>query len=89
MRRQGVRADGLLKDGDNLTQRYKKLEARLQQQADAQSSLEGECEDLGAQAESTRTWITQLLRPLTSPGSDVQTEEMQKKAQVRLELRLF
>lgn len=90
MRRQGVRAEGLLKDGDNLTQRYKKLEARLQQQADAQSSLEGECEELSAQAESTRTWITELLQPLTSAGLDVQTEEMKKKkAQVRAELRQF
>lgn len=89
VRRQGVRAEGLLKDTDNLTQRYKKLEARLQQQADDQNTLEGECDDLSAQAESTRTWITELLRPLASPGPDVQTEEMKKKAQVRTELRHF
>lgn len=83
VRRQGVRAEGLLKDADNLTQRYKKLEARLQQQAQAQNDLEGQCEDLSAQAESTRTWITQLLGPLDPPDPDVPAEEMKKKAQVR------
>lgn len=82
VRRQGVRAESLLKDGDNLIQRYKKLEARLQQQADAQNTLEGECDDLSTRAESTRTWITELLQPLASPGPDVQTEEMKEKAQV-------
>lgn len=82
VRRQGVRAESLLKDGDNLIQRYKKLEARLQQQADAQNTLEGECDDLSTQAESTRTWITELLQPLASPGPVVQTEEMKEKAQV-------
>lgn len=82
MRRQGVRAESLLKDGDNLIQRYKKLEARLQQQTDAQNTLEGECDDLSTQAKSTRTWIMELLHPLASPGSDVQTEQMKEKAQV-------
>lgn len=82
VRRQGVRAESLLKDGDNLVQRYKKLESRLQQQADAQNTLERECDDLSTQAESTRTWITELLQPLASPASDVQTEEMKERAQV-------
>lgn len=90
VRRQGVRAEGLLKDADNLTQRYKKLEARLQRQADAQNALEGQCDDLGAQADSARTWIAQLLQPLASPAaaSDVPAQEMKEKAQVRTEPRL-
>lgn len=86
VRRQGVRAEGLLKDADNLTQRYKKLEVRLQEQADAQNTMEGKCDELNAQAESTRTWISDLLQPLASPGPDVQTEEMKEKAQVRTEI---
>lgn len=85
VRRQGVRAEGLLKDADNLTQRYKKLEARLQQQAQVQDALEGQCDELSVQAEGTRTWITQLLQPLASPAPDVPAEEMKKKAQVRTE----
>lgn len=86
VRRQGVRAESLLKDGDNLIQRYRNLEARLQRQADVQSSLEGECDKFNTQAESTRAWITDLLQPLTSPGSDAQTEEMENKAQVSEDL---
>ena len=82
MRRQGVRAETLLKDGDNLIQRYRNLEARLQKQAKAQSDLEGECDRFDTQAESTRTWIRDLLQPLSSTGRDVQTEEMKCKAQV-------
>lgn len=80
MRRQGIRADGLLKDGDNLIQRYRNLDARLQQQADAQSALEGECDKFNAQAESTRAWISDLLRALADP--DTQTQEVKNKAKV-------
>lgn len=82
MRRQGVRAESLLKDGDNLIQRYRNLEARLQKQADTQSALEGEFDKLNTQAESTRTWITTLLQPLTPHSTDTKTEEMKHKAQV-------
>lgn len=82
VRRQGVRAESLLKDGDNLIQRYRNLEARLQKQADAQTALQGRCEELNTQAESTRTWISGLLQPLTAPGTDTHTEEMKNKAQV-------
>ncbi|KAG8013457.1 Nesprin-2 [Nibea albiflora] len=87
VRRQGVRAESLLKDGDNLIQRYRNLEARLQKQADAQSALEGEFDKLNAQAESTRTWITTLLQPLTSHSTDTKTEEMKHKAQAVLSSR--
>lgn len=82
VRRQGIRAESLLKDSDNLIQRYRNLEARLQRQADAQRSLEEECDKFITQAESTRSWITDLLQPLTSPGTDTQKEEMKNKAQV-------
>lgn len=80
MRRQGVRAEGLLKDSDNLIQRYRNLSARLEEQAEAQKVLQGECDLFNSQAESTRTWITALLKPLS--GLDHQPEEMIYKAQV-------
>lgn len=80
MRRQGVRAEGLLKDSDNLIQRYRNLSVRLEEQAEAQNVLQGECDLLKSQAESTRAWITELLKPLSGP--DHQPEEMIYKAQV-------
>lgn len=80
MRRQGVRAEGLLKDSDNLIQRYRNLSVRLQEQAEAQSVLQQECEAFSSQAESTRTWIAELLKPLSGP--DTQSEEMNYRAQV-------
>nr|XP_033499149.1 nesprin-2 [Epinephelus lanceolatus] len=84
LRKQGVRGESLLKDGDNLIQRYSNLEARLQKQADAQSALEGEFDKFNTQTESTRTWITDLVKPLTSTGRDTQTEEIKQKAQAVL-----
>ncbi|XP_031729025.1 nesprin-2-like, partial [Anarrhichthys ocellatus] len=84
VRRQGVRAESLLKDGDNLIQRYRNLESRLQRQADAQSALERESDKFNSQAKSTRTWITDLVGPLASPGRDAQTEQMKHKAQAVL-----
>lgn len=80
VRRQGVRAESLLKDGDNLIQRYRNLVARLQEQAEAQSSLEGECDQFSTQAESTRAWISDLLQPLTAADTD--TDVMKDRAQV-------
>ncbi|MEQ2177732.1 hypothetical protein GOODEAATRI_006646 [Goodea atripinnis] len=79
IRRQGVRAENILKDGDNLLQRYRNLEARLQQQAAAQSVLEEEYNRFKAQTESTRTWISDLSQPLMSPGKDTDVEEMKQK----------
>ncbi|KAM6917368.1 uncharacterized protein PEZ65_013189 [Lycodopsis pacificus] len=84
VRRQGVRAESLLKDGDNLTQRYRNLESRLQRQADAQSALESESDTFSSQAKSTRTWITGLVGPLASLGGDAQTEQRKHKAQAVL-----
>lgn len=82
VRRQGVRADSLLKDGDNLIQRHRNLEARLQKQAEARSVLQGEVDTFNTQVQSTRSWFKDLLQPLSSPGRDSQTEEMKQKAQV-------
>lgn len=79
MRRQGVRAEGLLKDADNLIQRYRNLSVRLQGQVEAQDVLQGECDMFHSQAESTRTWITELLKPLSGPDNQ---SEMIYKAQV-------
>ncbi|XP_028420977.1 nesprin-2 [Perca flavescens] len=84
VRRQGVRAESLLKDGDNLIQRYRNLESRLQRNADAQSALEAECDKFNTQAQSTRTWITELLQPLTPSGRDTQTPERKHRAQAIL-----
>lgn len=87
MRRQGVRAESLLKDGDNLIQRYRNLNSRLQKQADAQSVLDQKCDELKTQTENTKTWMTDLLRPLTS--SDRDTEEMKHKAEVSERRRII
>ncbi|KAG7234117.1 hypothetical protein INR49_005781 [Caranx melampygus] len=84
VRRQGVRGESLLKNSDNLIQRYRNLEARVQEQAQAQSALQEECDRFHSQAESTRTWIRELLEPLTSSDRDVQTEELKCIAQTIL-----
>lgn len=82
VRRQGVRAESLLKDGDNLIQRYRNLEARLQKESEAQRALEREHDQFNTQAESTRTWISDLLRPLTSADRDAKMEDIKSKALV-------
>ena len=81
-RRQGIRAESLLKESDNLIQRYRNLEAQLQERAKAQGTLEEAYNRFNTQAGSTRTWIQNLLQPLTSPGRDIRSEEMRCKAQV-------
>lgn len=85
VRRKGVRGDSLLKDSDNLIQRYRNLQSRLQKRVEVQNALEGEYDSFNTQAESTRTWIADLLQPLTSSVRDTQTEEMKSKAQVSKE----
>nr|XP_029131758.1 nesprin-2 [Labrus bergylta] len=84
LRKQCVRAESLLKDGDNLLQRYRNLKARLQKQVDSQSALEGEHDKFSTQAKSTKTWIADLLQPLTSPSKDTKKEELKNKAQAIL-----
>lgn len=51
-------------------------------QAEAQSVLDGEYNVFNTQAESTRTWISELSQPLTTPDRDTNMEEMKSKAQV-------
>ncbi|KAM3595037.1 uncharacterized protein V6R79_017444 [Siganus canaliculatus] len=87
VRRRGIRAETLLKDGDNLIQRYRNLEERLQKQVDAQSALDGEVDQFQSQAESTRSWISELLQPLSSAGAATASEETALKAQVILSSR--
>lgn len=80
VRRQGVRAEGLLKDSDNLIQRYRNLSVRLQEEAEAQSLLQGQWDTFNSQLESTRAWMTELLEPLSGP--EQQPEERKYRAQV-------
>ncbi|XP_068608266.1 nesprin-2-like [Brachionichthys hirsutus] len=84
LRRRGVRAESLLKGGDNVIQRYRNLEARLRRLADAQTAREGQLYQFNAQAECTRTWITDLLLPSPSSGADTQTPEVKSRAQAIL-----
>lgn len=65
-----------------MIQRYRNLEARLLKQAEAQSVLDGEYSVFNTQAESTRTWISDLSQPLSIPDRDANMEEMKSKAQV-------
>lgn len=81
MRRQGVRAEGLLKDSDNLIQRYRNLSVRLQEEAEAQSVLQGGWDAFTSQLESSKAWMTELLEPLSGP--EKQPEERKYRAQVR------
>jgi len=77
VRREGVRAEGL-KDGDDLLQRYRKL----QSQSALEAELEAELDRFTGQAEATRTWIADLVRPLASKDGDAQKEERKHQAQV-------
>ncbi|XP_068456286.1 nesprin-2 [Clinocottus analis] len=85
LRSQGVRTEVLLKDGDNLIQRYRNLQGRLQGRADAHAALEGECERFAGRAESTRAWIADLARPRGASTGDAQKEETKQAAQAVLD----
>lgn len=82
IRRRGVRAENLLKDGDNAIQRYRNLEARLQKHVDVQDALQSEYCHFKRQAENTKSWISQLLDPIIAAGSDSVTETLKSKALV-------
>ncbi|TNN59359.1 Nesprin-2 [Liparis tanakae] len=82
VRREGVRAEGL-KDGDDLLQRYRKL----QSQSALEAELEAELGRFTGQAEATRTWIADLVRPLASKDGDAQKEERKHRAQAVLNSR--
>jgi len=83
VRRQGVRGDSLLKDGDNLLQRYRNLETRLQDQhAQAQKALDHQREDFHSRAESTQAWIGDLAQGLVSARVQARHQEVKQAAQV-------
>ncbi|CAL8302952.1 unnamed protein product, partial [Boreogadus saida] len=85
VRRHGVRADGLLKDGDDLLQRYRHLETRLGgRQSQARRELEGQREEFHTRAESTQTWIRDLAEGLASPHIQGQHQEVKLAAQAVL-----
>ncbi|KAG7260919.1 hypothetical protein CRUP_020509, partial [Coryphaenoides rupestris] len=86
VRRQGVRGDSLLKDGDNLLQRYRNLETRLQDQhAQAQKALDRQREDFHSQAESTQAWIGDLAQGLVSARVQGRHHEVKQAAQAVLD----
>ncbi|RVE56937.1 hypothetical protein OJAV_G00211230 [Oryzias javanicus] len=87
VRRQGVRAENLLKEGDNAIQRYRNLEARLQNRVQVQDALRSQLCHFETQAESTKSWISQLLQPLTAPGSNSDPETLKSKALALLNSR--
>ncbi|XP_061890413.1 uncharacterized protein LOC133640784 [Entelurus aequoreus] len=82
--RQGVKADPLVKDSDDLIRRYRKLEARLQTQAEAHDILEGELEQFMSQSERTKGWFKDLLQPFTLADGDKQCKEMSHQAKALL-----
>lgn len=83
MRRQGVRGDSLLKDGDNLLQRYRNLDTRLwDQHAQSRKAQDRAREDFHSQAESTQAWIRDLAEGLVSPHVQGRHQEVKRAAQV-------
>lgn len=82
IRRQGVRAENILKDGDNLLQRIRNLESRLRGRVEAHSSLQEDYSSFKAQADRTRTWIRDLSGSLGSAVSHSDMEEMKDAALV-------
>ncbi|XP_077477537.1 uncharacterized protein syne2b [Stigmatopora argus] len=84
VRRQGVRADTILKDSDDLIQRYRDLEARLQGMAEEHRVLEEQVEQFRSQAEHMTHWFKELHCPLTPVCGDPSYKEMGLKAEVVL-----
>lgn len=76
VRKQGVRSENLLKDGDNLLQRYRNLETREKEQAQVLSALHEDCNNFITQAENTRVWIRTLLEPLSASDIKMKTAQV-------------
>lgn len=76
-----MRGDALLKDTDNLLQRVRNLENRLQERSQNQNALDEKLNRFKTQTENTRTWIKDLLQPIRESPP----EEMRHYAQVRFE----
>ncbi|XP_061531422.1 uncharacterized protein syne2b isoform X2 [Phycodurus eques] len=87
VRHQGVRADRILKDSDNVIQRYRNLEARLQTQAEEHDVSGGQLNQFATQAEHIRTWFKDLLCSVTSACEDLSYKEMSLKAEAVLSAR--
>ncbi|KAJ8411706.1 hypothetical protein AAFF_G00153440 [Aldrovandia affinis] len=92
VRRQGLRSDRLMRDSDDLLQRYHSLQARISSQAEAQSSLVRETQAFEAQAESTRALISDLQQQLhflakVTEGSQAEIEDRLQKVQALLSIR--
>ncbi|KAM9777590.1 nesprin-2 [Neosynchiropus ocellatus] len=75
VRKSGLRSDVILKDGDNLIQRYRNLEARLQKQLEAQNLQEEALESFKREVEKTRSWIREMQQPVTG-DEEVRAENL-------------
>ncbi|KAJ3613146.1 hypothetical protein NHX12_019398, partial [Muraenolepis orangiensis] len=74
VRRQGVRADSLLKDGDNLLQRYRNLETRLQdQQVKDQRVQDQRVQDQRAKEQQAQEEQARARRALEGQQEDFHT----------------
>ncbi|KAJ8288954.1 hypothetical protein COCON_G00016130 [Conger conger] len=92
VRGQGLRSDRLVRESDDLLQRYHGLLARLDSQAEAQSTLVRETQAFEAQAESTRAWIGDLQQRVKSldkgtVGTQAEIEDRMQKVQALLSTR--
>ncbi|KAG9336609.1 hypothetical protein JZ751_002956 [Albula glossodonta] len=90
--RQGLRSDGLVRESDDMLQRYHSLQARLIRQTEAQSALARESQEFEAQAESIKVWIRDLQQQLNSlekgtEGSQAEVEDRLQKVQALLSAR--
>lgn len=54
----------------------------MEEQAQAESALQDDWDRFHSQAGSTKTWIRELLEPLSSSDRDVKTEQLKSIAQV-------
>ncbi|KAK7884442.1 hypothetical protein WMY93_027565 [Mugilogobius chulae] len=87
VRRQGVRGDSLLKDTDNLLQRFRNLETRVQDQVQAQDQTNEKLNRFKAKTEETRKWIRELLQPISFSQTESEPEEVKHKAETILKSR--
>lgn len=85
VRRQGLRGDILLKDSDNLLQRYRNLQAKLQHLAEVQRALEEACTGFDTQTESTRSWVRKQQQKLHSLGNQAKIDKRIHTSQVSLQ----
>ncbi|XP_055011498.1 nesprin-2-like [Boleophthalmus pectinirostris] len=84
VRRQGVRGDSLLKDTDNLLQRFKNLETRVQDQVQTQDQIQENLNRFKSKTDETRKWIKELLEPISFEQTESEPEEVKRRAQTML-----